>query len=828
MKKILYTLFSLFVLASCTHDDLDIPAPLQQESGDKVKLTFNVNIPEVQTVKTRGFGETATLSSLWLVLFDEQGYYVGKAQAHKNADKSSGEISDVNITTETPFYVELNVSQSPRIIHFIGNYDLSNASLAGHENSIISRLNVSGVQDAYWQRINVDEIAKKEGATADDNGLFEGVLPTAMNPVHLLRNFAKITVDASNPVVTGGTFVYTGFDIITTESHGSVAPYNMASDPASFPTFIKSNEDGSLTNNCVSYDDLLAINYTGFIPGASQHKNTFDKKNETFSSTLAFSSDDQYMYERNNEDGQTYVIVEGTWNGVPTYYKIDLIREVEGSAVTYFHILRNFHYNIIIRSVEGKGADSAEEAAAGAASNNIFASVELQHLTNIGDGSARLFVNYTSKTLISNAPVTLEFNFLDESGNAANQRIAYQEGNEENVIKSIEGPYHLEDEDYDPDLVENEGYSYYIITPYDPNTLSLDESITLYDEGIKNEEGKYTIPPTGLQRKIEYTLRGAYPLEATCTNPVSNRMGAQVNVNIIIDDDLPSYLFPLTFFVESSALSIYPAANSNMPVNNRTTVVDGKSGNSFGFDRVLTWEEYDDLTSQDGKVSVPCHFLTNMDESDCTIYVYNELFTLGKCTFATETFKDFINTSITTSVSVGTEKTVDYTFTTPTATNVTVTIKEGDEVTTETIKTTANETNELTYSTETWGQGVVITLEAEGYNRVTLNCGRTLTIPAGKLMTEKESTNMVSSNSDISIYTNSGYQNSVATFSGNSNSSQLIITVTGLTEESSLYFSYTHSSLSWGGTTKTEYRANATISDILDNDGATLIFNEVE
>lgn len=632
MKKILYTLFSLFVLASCTHDELDIPAPLQQESGEKVKLTFNVNIPEAQSVETRGFDESATLKTLWLVLFDEFGYYVGKAQAYKDGDKTSGEISGVEMTTTTKFYVELNVTKSPRIIHFIGNYDLAGATLAGHENAIISRLNVTGGQDAYWQRINVAEIAKKDGAVADSNGLFEGNLPDEMNPVHLLRNFAKITVEKATNVTN--SFGYTGFDIITTESHGSVAPYNVATDQASFPTFISDE------NTCVSYQSLLDDDYTGFIPGASTHQNTFNKKTNNFSANPSFSAEAQYLYERNNADGQTYVIVKGQWNDTDTYYKIDLIREVEGSAVTYFHILRNFHYKIVIKSVEGAGAKTPEEAAAGAASNNIFASVELQHLTNIGDGEARLFVNYTSKTLISNAPVTLEFNFLNESGAAANGRIALQEGNEADVFASIAGPYHVGGEGYDESLVENTGYSYYVITPKTPGTLPLDESLTLYDIGIKNSNNEYTTQPTGLQRKVEYTLRNAYPLSATCNSPVADDMGSSVDVSISIDDDLPSYLFPLTFYIESSALSIYPdASQNNMPVNNRTTIVEGKTGNSFGFDRVLTWTEYETLkeSASNEKVSVPCYFLTNMETSASGIYVYNELFELGKCNFTNTT-----------------------------------------------------------------------------------------------------------------------------------------------------------------------------------------------
>lgn len=599
MKKILYTLFTLLVMVSCNQDEIDISASLKQESGEKVKLTFNVSIPEAQKVESRAFGEAATLSSLWLVLFDEQGYYVGKAQA-KNASANSTTIDGVNKDTETSFYVELDVTESPRIIHFIGNYDLADATLVGHENAIISRLNVTGGQDAYWQRINVDEIKKKENATAE-NGLFEGEIPESMKPVFLLRNFAKITV--KNEV---SSFTYQGFDIITTESHGSVAPY-MGTGSTSFPVFIGK-----------SYDDLLGSGYIGFTPGSSQEENTFNKDTKSFSVEPSFSTNPQYLYERNNQDGQTYVIVKGQWNSQATYYKIDLIRTVEGSAVTYYHILRNFHYNIKIIKVEGAGYGSPEAAAAGAASNNIFASVELQHLTNIGTGNARLFVNYASKTLISNAPVTLEYRFVDENGDDDNSRIKIEGGVGE-VIASISGPVH------ESDAVENAGYSYITITPKAPGTLSKEQSITLYDTA------------TGLQRKIKYTLRNAYPLEVTCSSNVAPSVGSPVEVTIKIDAGLPDYLFPLTFYVESSALSIYPdASKSSMPVHTRETVVEGKNGNSFGYDRVLSLVEYEkleDAADNKGKVSIPCHFFTNMANSASDIYVYNELFALGKASF---------------------------------------------------------------------------------------------------------------------------------------------------------------------------------------------------
>ena len=798
MKKILYTLFSLFVLASCTHDELDIPAPLQQESGEKVKLTFNVNIPEAQSVETRAF-ESATLNTLWLVLFDEFGYYVGKAQAKNATDNSSNTIGNVtmdNPDTEeldvTPFYVELNVTKSPRIIHFIGNYDLTDATLAGHENAIISRLNVTNGLDAYWQRINVAEIAKKDGAVADKTtGLFEGKLPAEMNPVYLLRNFAKITVEKATDVTS--SFIYTGFDIITTESHGSVAPYNVATDLASFPNFI-SNE-----NTCVSYQDLLNAGYTGFIPGASTHQNTFNKEANSFSATPSFSADPQYLYERNNADGQTYVIVKGQWNGTDTYYKIDLIREVEGSAVTYFHILRNFHYKIVIKSVEGAGADTPQKAAAGAASNNIFASVELQHLTNIGDGEARLFVNYTSKTLISNAPVTLEFNFLNESGAAANGRIALQEGNEADVFASIAGPYHVGGENYDASLVENTGYSYYIITPKAPGTLPLDESLTLYDKGIKNSNNEYITQPTGLQRKVEYTLRNSYKLALSCTETVGDKIGQPLEVSLHIENGLPSYLFPLTFFIESSKLSIYPDIMMNsMPVNTRTTIVDNSGKNSFGYDRVITYEEYAGLStipdpddaSKTLKVA-PCHFLTNMPASASTVYAENELFNKASDSFTNIIgLKEFTNLSLSSQYAdyYGVNQNVTFTYHMEDASSVNVKmsnlVNSNNNSTAYTYNANGGDES-ISLTTSSFGGNRTVRLSADGYYTTDITISpRYLVIPAGRVKTTSSQAIYIStSNAETTddgdrIWFNNGSNN------------ELTLDQTGLTENTPLYFKY--------------------------------------
>lgn len=798
-------------MAACTHEDINIPT-VSQEDGERVTLNFDVQIPEAKAVNSR-FADDVTLGTLYVLVFDNSGFLTDFGEATLANTTVKNETDGETINAVTTFSVSLKETSEGRILHFVGNYFPAKKNDFEYTSEYRLLSNLDAVTDSkgvYWQRV------------VSPNGVNKAAVTGRMDPVYLIRNCAKVTVDGTKTITN---FKYTGFAVVNTESHGSVAPYIMTSDDAAFAQYVETNPDGTFVKENglakqTGYEHLVNTQgFEGYVPENSNVTNAASSLTDTKDGGLTFNTYNKFIYERtHNASAPTFIIIKGQWNETDTYYKVDL-SYVRDAVIVPYHILRNFAYNITINSVTGTGYPTAKQAAEAASSSNITADVSLEHLLNISaTGESRLFVNYVKKTLVSTADVYLEYMYTYKNTEGTwvidNSKVRHNWTNTTNgkVINNITVSA-------DNVKVENEGYASLTITPKTSiPTAEEEESIILYVD----EDGDGV---ADLQRKVTYAYRNPYPLEATCTNPVSNRMGAQVNVNIIIDDDLPSYLFPLTFFVESSALSIYPAANSNMPVNNRTTVVDGKSGNSFGFDRVLTWEEYDDLTSQDGKVSVPCHFLTNMDESDCTIYVYNELFTLGKCTFATETFKDFINTSITTSVSVGIEKTVDYTFTTPTATNVTVTIKEGDVVTTETIETIANETKKLPYSTKTWGQGVVITLEAEGYNRVTLNCGRTLTIPEGNLKYTKTGASFGYNYSNVSVHLTDNYSNGIEFSGDSSNNNDITIYINNISSaDDYLYFSYrVVGGLS--GSTRYTYYAKAKISDILSNNGVTLSFN---
>lgn len=619
MKKILYTILSLFFMAACTHDDINIPA-ISQEDGERVTLNFDVQIPEAKAVNSR-FADDVNLSTLYVLVFDNTGFLTDFGEASPTNTTVKNETSGETINAVTTFSVSLKETSEGRILHFVGNYFPAKKTDFEYTSEYRLLSNLDAVTDSkgvYWQRV------------VSPNGVNKAAVTGRMDPVYLIRNCAKVTVDGTKKITN---FKYTGFAVVNTESHGSVAPYIMTSDDAAFAQYVETNPDGTFKKENglakqTGYEHLVNTQgFEGYVPENSHVINAASSLTGTGDGGLTFDEYNKFIYERTHDASEpTFVIIKGEWNETETYYKVDL-SYVRDAVIVPYHILRNFAYNITINSVTGTGYPTAKQAAEAASSSNITADVSLEHLLNISaTGESRLFVNYVKKTLVSTADVYLEYMYTYKNTEGTwvidNSKVSHNWTNTTNgkVINNIAVSA-------DNVKVENEGYASLTITPKTSiPTAEEEESIILYVD----EDGDGV---ADLQRKVTYAYRNPYPLDVTCDNPVEKKIGEAVNVNIIIDDDLPSYLFPLTFFVESSALSIYPAANSNMPVNNRTTIVEGKSGNSFGFDRVLTWEEYDDLTPQDGKVSVPCHFLTNMDASACNIYVYNELFTKDYCSF---------------------------------------------------------------------------------------------------------------------------------------------------------------------------------------------------
>lgn len=658
MKKIIYAILGIFMMVACTDDHLeDIPTlPKENANGEKVTLNFSVAVPEAQNVDSRGFGEKATISKMYVVVFDGSGMLSESVPATLVNSTTDGKHTEVDHNVQKDYQVTLKATDQSRIIHFVAYNEISDDEATeeeetdpltekldpttiqyASESSIFGEdLNVTGERDVYWQRITVSGIY----ASMNSDGTLSanGVTPNEMQLVHLVRNFAKITVN-TDMVKSHTSFKYTGFVVVNTESHGTVAPYN---GTRGFPNYVTSTiENGNTTYSCVIYDDLVSTQrFTGTVPSRSSTNEEIPTVTEN--NPDPYTSDAKYVYERTHDDKlPTYIIIKGTWGGKATYYKVDIVKKgsananANGTGYTpdqYYHILRNFAYNIVIEGVNGKGYDTAGQAAAEAASNNISASVTLQPLANISDGTRRLFVNYTEKILISGKQnsVDLEFMYLQDANST---------GHNNDQVFIING---------DGGIIDG------IITKKDSGTNKnyWTYTIPVTRVDVLSEQTVTVFVPGGLQRTVKYIMiPQAYSLVADCWDGgnetvdtedklIPANMNKKVTVSVQIPTGLPSSIFPLTFILGSNQHSIYSdAAKNRLPVRSGANVIPGDqtSNISFAFEKELTKEDYDALVEDAGAnamtVEFLCYFKTNKAQSASNIYVYNEYFNLGKTAF---------------------------------------------------------------------------------------------------------------------------------------------------------------------------------------------------
>ena len=153
------------MIVACTDDHLeDIPTlPKENVNSEKVTLNFSVAVPEAQNVDSRGFGEKATISKMYVVVFDGSGRLSESVQATL-VNATDGKHTDVDHTVQKDYTVTLTATDQSRIIHFVAYDEITNDPLTekldpttiqyASESSIFGEdLNVTGERDVYWQRI---------------------------------------------------------------------------------------------------------------------------------------------------------------------------------------------------------------------------------------------------------------------------------------------------------------------------------------------------------------------------------------------------------------------------------------------------------------------------------------------------------------------------------------------------------------------------------------------------------------------------------------------------------------------------------------------------
>lgn len=613
MKRLLYILLCLPLWLACT--DEHIPASNHEvEEGTPVELRMSVALGEMNIASSRAFGDDiADFPSLWVVAFDKDGYLVEYAKATGLKRLAGGTLH------ETEFSVILHATSEPRTLHFIANYtdDTKNEKLNleyGHESNVIGSLTVSGKHDVYWHRKVLSEGINTQSEYIAAN----------FRRIPLLRNFAKITVGVDSKVKN---FTLTGFYVLNVPTSGTVAPYSNGA----FVDYM-SNEEGK-TEEAKTYEKLNEENYIGTMPDDveyGQNGSSIDWVKVTEEEPGSF-----YMYEntyKGVENKTTSILIKGIFgdSSTETYYRADLtLSNVATGLSEYYHILRNFYYQLNITSVIAAGKDTPEAAIEAPANNNLSGSVQVQNLSNISNGTAKLEVSYTDMVLVSTDKVTLKYRFLTnvaDTTSHANNRVQiykpdgtvidrYTVATSNETYKDANG------------TINTSSWRVITITPVGTLPASAQkQKITLYDVETK------------LRREVTYTLRPKLDMVVNCTPKVESTAGESVVVNICIPNNLNENLFPLEFAIESqtsetsSTLKQYISPNKSevMSVKTGGSIVTGYEGQrSYQYIKELTYEDYTKLQVVDGKRVFPVNFVTNTANSASTVYVDNKYFNKG-------------------------------------------------------------------------------------------------------------------------------------------------------------------------------------------------------
>lgn len=761
-------------MVACVKEEL--PQPIEpQQDGNKVTLTFGVQVPETGSA-TRAMG-AETISRLDVIVFDNAGYFVDAVQATEVA-------TDVPYDSNTKtFKVSLNSASRERRIHFVANADPAQiAAIKGHEDAAISSLVVSGTTDAYWQRMVYAGI----GVDSDDFTAPAKFFGKDTRVIPLVRNYAKITVTDNN---TTDAFTLTGYKVFNTRSQGSVAAYD--EKVGQFVDFSKAPAEGSgKLFAAKNYSELS--NYTPLEKGE-------------LTSSAAYTTNPTYV--RETSKNSPYIIIQGTYDGDEVYYKLDFILDGVGGKA---NILRNFQYNFVINAVTKKGTDETTAKNQTSGENGLSFDAGTQSLLNISDGVGQLFVNATTVVLVDDKPYDLKYKYIPAitSPNTT--------GNNQVTLTGFSGGKVINT--YTPTTAAGiatvDGWSTITITP---NALPT--------AGFETQEVVLSTP-SGLARTVKFILMQPYALTAAVKDTgadsdnnlktVPAAIGQKVGVDVTIPSNVDLSLFPLEFVFETKDNSLSPDATANtMPVRTGASIIPSNSATTYGFVYTLTLDKYQKLKTDAGEtastVTFTADFLTSKENSATEVYVYNKYFTLdyddfengGKKTLAQDITISFSGNGN----RYGANNTATVTITVPdVGANTTVNVKlgEGFEYNGTNNSTTTNQNSQIILNLKTtgWSENRTVTVSCDAakdtsdayivYNTTTGSVtANTLYIPAGNI----KWASVGSSSYNISLYrtgSNTALKSNIGKGgSAGSNSSAITIeNLANLSENEKLYLGY--------------------------------------
>ena len=694
------------LLCSCMKEVLRPADPLIDAVDEDGYVTLDLSLEMMadvdQTVWTKALGEVPEVKDLYVAVFDAGDILteIAKAKPGTSTDQNDDFSPSIRPGDNylTRFYVTLKKTAEPRQVQFIAigqkNFiDVDNFDMVD-EASFIKSFIVSDNVDAYWCR------------KAFDDGISESS-SSEMQGLKMIRNFLKVTVSSS-----ANNFTLSGFRVFNKPRYGTLAPYNPNTPEYNF-------RDGSQYASSVNFDrfanysrielqedtENLAYKelvenqkYTGYMPSTVEYvsmNEAFAAEKEanpdnTWNNSLDAWFDDtmihgdgncDYLYECTYTDAANpFIIFKGSYNGgAETYYKADFVYHAEaGADKVYFHLLRNFFYELNISSVSSNGASSLEAAVNSPSMNNFDGSAEAQSYTVISKDSDRLYISTTDHLVTSGTSVKVylknvkknaqsgQFTDIDNSTISVSKitkcidvkdvnrselgtpLIAY-DGGATAYQTALNNPSILDPDDENLTADNMESNSVFVgkfaIAQTDSNapfngssgwveyTITLTKDPTLFGNNeMWQQQITFSNGAGGLTRTLALYARKPYDFSVDAQDLVAKTEGTTMSVDIVLPSGISEARFPLKFLIEPYDHNLYPdATNANYPilpvVSGISLIKEKKARNerSYWFERTITYSEYaraaEDIQSNK---TFSSYFKTLVAESATRVYVVSD------------------------------------------------------------------------------------------------------------------------------------------------------------------------------------------------------------
>ncbi len=506
------TLVGILALSiACQHEDFLLPDAGMTQDG-YVTLCFNVEVPDMSVVETKAVDpDGGGVQQISIFCFDKNALFITVTTAKVIADMGNPSLSGT---------FEASVPEHAATLHLIGNQNLTYFKEENYrgmsEVDVMASLEASAGRMIYWARKTVAEMLSYNSSS---------------NPVMLLRNQAKITLNV------GTDFVQKGWVVVNSNAFGTVAPYSPEYGGFTVPTITAPFV--TLPDNRAKLGDYLDI----------------------------LTNDVEYIFETENTaaDPVDFILKGARPGEEDRYYRISLMDE-NGD---YVMIMRNHHYTVNIVGDLYYGQSTFQEALEAPATNNVWVSVS-DNISQVQDSKHSLEVERTSVVIGEDEfrePNTYYLHYtvknMDDS-TPAQAQVSWMEGNDV-ALSSFTHTF---------DAVTGKG------------TIL----ITLNQMGaLQKREGTLFVKYGRLSRKIKVITVKEQNFEPAwvTTNIYGMEAGENVTMMFTVPDDCPAELFPMDVLLSVNDMDIRNASGMVLPIR-MAGEEDYGDDNGIGYKYVFT------------------------------------------------------------------------------------------------------------------------------------------------------------------------------------------------------------------------------------------------